>query len=201
MTLRIALIGSRELERKPIYKDDIQLCFNVAYRLAELGIIFTSGLCEEGMDGIAQKAYSKAVLNGLATTSQFEVYVAEKSNIFKSKLPNKDLAIVRNPNLIPQTHKMCLKVMGEAHWSRCNDWARGMHSRNCHQIFGYNLDQPVDAVVCWTPNGNIQGGTATAIKLALDANIPVFNLGEKDKKSVLADIRQFLIDNGVANVK
>ena len=38
--LRIALIGSRELERKPQYFEDIRTCFQVAYRLAELGITF-----------------------------------------------------------------------------------------------------------------------------------------------------------------
>lgn len=199
--LRIALIGSRELERKPEYFKDIRTCFLVALRLAELGITFTSGLCEEGMDGIAQKAYSRALEHGKTSTDKFEVYVAEQKNITRSTLPNKHLAIVRNPDLIGETHKLCLEVMGPDHWNRCNDWAKGMHSRNCHQIFGYDLKSPVDAVICWTPNGNIQGGTATAIKLALKANIPVFNLGRKDQDVVLEEIRQFLLEKQVAGVK
>lgn len=199
--LRIALIGSRELERKPQYFEDIRTCFQVAYRLAELGITFVSGLCEEGMDGIAQKAYSRALEHGKTSTDKFEVYVAEQKNITRSTLSNKHLAIVRNPNLIKETHKLCLEVMGSDHWNRCNDWAKGMHSRNCHQIFGYDLNSPVDAVICWTPNGNIQGGTATAIKLALKANIPVFNLGRKDQDVVLEEIRQFLLEKQVAGVK
>ena len=201
MTLRIALIGSRDLERQVQYQKDIQLCYDVAYRLAELGIIMTSGLCTDGMDGIAQKAYSQAVLDGKANTSQFEVYVAEQKNINASPLPNKHLAIIRNPKLVKETHQMCLKVMGESHWNRCNDWAKGMHSRNCHQIFGYDLKSPVNAVICWTPNGNIQGGTATAIKLAMDANIPVFNLGRIDQDECKQEIRQFLFDNNVQGVR
>lgn len=201
MSLRIALIGSRDLERNPIYKKDIQLCYNVAYRLAELGIIMTSGLCTDGMDGIAQKAYSQAVLDGKANTSQFEVYVAEQKNINTSPLPNKHLAIIRNPKLINKTHQMCLEVMGEAHWNRCNAWARGMHSRNCHQIFGYNLDSPVNAVVTWTPNGNVQGGTATALKLAMNAGIPIFNLGRIDQDECKKELRQFLLENNVQGVR
>ena len=67
-----------------------------------------------------------------------------------------------------------------------------MHSRNCHQILGYDLKSPVDCVITWTPNGNIQGGTATAIKLAIKHNIPVFNLGVEDKDKVLKDIKMFL---------
>ena len=57
--MRIALIGSRQLEQKEEYFKDIKLCHNVCMRLAQLGVTFTSGLCELGMDGIAQKAYSK----------------------------------------------------------------------------------------------------------------------------------------------
>ena len=188
--MRIALIGSRQLEQKQEYFEDIKLCYNVCMRLAQLGITFTSGLCEIGMDGIAQKAYSKAVDLGLAKESQFEVYVADQYNIRRSTLPRKHLAIVRNKDLISETERIASEV--HPSWDRCNEWARGMHSRNCHQIFGYDLQSPVDAVICWTPDGKIVGGTATALKLSMKYDIPVFNLGMSDKKSVLNDIKNFL---------
>ena len=188
--MRIALIGSRQLEQKQEYFEDIKLCYNVCMRLAQLGVTFTSGLCELGMDGIAQKAYSKAVDLGLATEDQFEVYVADQYNIRRSTLPRKHLAIVRNKDLISETERIASEV--HPAWDRCNEWARGMHSRNCHQILGYDLQSPVDAVICWTPDGKIQGGTATAIRIAMKYDIPVFNLGVSDKKSVLNDIKNFL---------
>ena len=192
--MRIALIGSRQLEQKQEYFKDIKLCYNVCMRLSQLGITFTSGLCEVGMDGIAQKAYSKAVDLGLAKESQFEVYVADQYNIRRSTLPRKHLAIVRNKDLISETERIASEV--HPAWDKCNEWARGMHSRNCHQILGYDLQSPVDAVICWTPNGKIQGGTATAIRIALKYNIPVFNLGTKDKESVLQSIKKSLEDGG-----
>ena len=188
--MRIALIGSRQLEQKQEYFDDIKLCYNVCMRLAQLGVTFTSGLCEIGMDGIAQKAYSKAVDLGLAKESQFEVYVADQYNIRRSTLPRKHLAIVRNKDLISETERIASEV--HPAWDRCNEWARGMHSRNCHQILGYDLQSPVDAVICWTPDGAVVGGTATALKLSMKYDIPVFNLGVSDKKSVLNDIKNFL---------
>ena len=188
--MRIALIGSRQLEQKQEYFEDIKLCYNVCMRLAQLGITFTSGLCEIGMDGIAQKAYSKAVDLGLAKESQFEVYVADQYNIRRSTLPRRHLAIVRNKDLISETERIASEV--HPAWDRCNEWARGMHSRNCHQILGYDLQSPVDAVICWTPDGKIQGGTATAIRISMKYDIPVFNLGVSDKKSVLNDIKNFL---------
>ena len=188
--MRIALIGSRQLEQKQEYFEDIKLCYNVCMRLAQLGITFTSGLCEIGMDGIAQKAYSKAVDLGLAKESQFEVYVADQYNIRRSTLPRKHLAIVRNKDLISETERIASEV--HPAWDRCNEWARGMHSRNCHQILGYDLQSPVDAVICWTPDGAVVGGTATAIRISMKYDIPVFNLGVSDKKSVLNDIKNFL---------
>ena len=188
--MRIALIGSRQLEQKQEYFEDIKLCYNVCMRLAQLGVTFTSGLCELGMDGIAQKAYSKAVDLGLAKESQFEVYVADQYNIRRSTLPRKHLAIVRNKDLISETERIASEV--HPAWDKCNEWARGMHSRNCHQILGYDLQSPVDAVICWTPDGAVVGGTRTALMIAMREGIPVFNLGMPDKKSVLNDIKNFL---------
>ena len=193
--MRIALIGSRQLEQKEEYFKDIKLCHNVCMRLAQLGVTFTSGLCELGMDGIAQKAYSKAVDLGYASETQFEVYVADQYNIRRSTLPRKHLAIIRNKDLIAETERIASEV--HPAWDRCNEWARGMHSRNCHQILGYDLQSPVDAVICWTPDGKIQGGTATAIRIALKYNIPVFNLGTKDKESVLQSIKKFLEESEI----
>ena len=188
--MRIALIGSRQLEQKQEYFEDIKLCYNVCMRLAQLGVTFTSGLCEIGMDGIAQKAYSKAVDLGLAKESQFEVYVADQYNIRRSTLPRRHLATVRNKDLISETERIASEV--HPAWDRCNEWARGMHSRNCHQILGYDLQSPVDAVICWTPDGDVVGGTATAVRIAMKYDIPVFNLGVSDKESVLHDIKNFL---------
>ena len=36
--MRIALIGSRQLEQKQEYFEDIKLCYNVCMRLAQFGI-------------------------------------------------------------------------------------------------------------------------------------------------------------------
>ena len=193
--MRVALIGSRQLEQKEEYFKDIKLCHNVCMRLAQLGVTFTSGLCELGMEGIAQKAYSKAVDLGLANETQFEVYVADQSNIRRSTLPRKHLAIIRNKDLIAETERIASEV--HPAWDRCNDWERGMHSRNCHQILGYDLQSPVDAVICWTPNGAVVGVTENALKLSMRAGIPIFNLGRTDKDAVVQEIKSFLKERNI----
>lgn len=174
--MRIACIGSRELEKDVKFKADIDFMYKVYYRFAELGITMTSGLCEQGPDGIAQKAYAQAIKDGKTTIDKMEVYIGDEIDRRRSTLPLKEHAIVRNPLLIDRTLALAASV--HPAWHRCNDWARRMHSRNCHQIFGYDLQSPVDAVVCWTPYGHDTGGTRTAIMLAKRAGIPVFNLGE-----------------------
>jgi len=59
-----------------------------------------------------------------------------------------------------------------------NNFAVKAMARNCHQILGRNLDSPVKFVMCYTPNGELVGGTAHALYLANELNIPVYNLGK-----------------------
>lgn len=69
-------------------------------------------------------------------------------------------------------------------WDRCNEQARRLHARNCMIVLGAALNNPVDFVLCWTPDGaetashtgHRTGGTGQAIRVAHFYNIPVFNL-------------------------
>ena len=49
--------------------------------------------------------------------------------------------------------------------------------RNAHQVLGLNLDLPSDFIVTYTENAAIKGGTAQALRMAKDLNIPVVNVG------------------------
>ena len=61
-------------------------------------------------------------------------------------------------------------------WERCNDYVRKLHGRNVQILLGNNLDNPVDFVICWTPKGEVVGGTGLGIRLAKAKNIKVYNL-------------------------
>ena len=61
-------------------------------------------------------------------------------------------------------------------WRRCSPAVRKLHARNAAVILGPGLDCPVDAVVAWTPEGAVTGGTGMALRIAADRGIPVFNL-------------------------
>lgn len=83
------------------------------------------------------------------------------------------------PSSAPMT-QAALQLAAEIHpaWNQCSQGARKLHARNTFQILGANLDSPSDFVVFWAPSkkGIVQGGTATAVKLAVSHGIPVFNL-------------------------
>ena len=175
--VRVAMIGSRKQEQDSQYLSTIPFCTEVCYKSAELGIVMTSGLCAQGMDAIAQKAYAQAFMDGNSSLSQLEVYVASQYNINKSTLPFKDESIIVNPELDSERDQILQTILTKSHYNRCNPYALSMHKRNIPQILGDTLNNPVDAVLCWTPNGSVVGGTATAIKLAQQNNIPIFNLG------------------------
>lgn len=65
-------------------------------------------------------------------------------------------------------------------WHRCNDYSKNLHARNCFQVLGRDLKTPSEFLICWTTDGRHIGGTRTAIKLAMNNNIPVINLGIKE---------------------
>ena len=70
-------------------------------------------------------------------------------------------------------------------WDKCSAGAKKLHARNVFQVFGPELNLNSKFVICWTPGGKTTGGTATAIRLAEKAKIPVFNLANPEHRARL----------------
>jgi len=62
-------------------------------------------------------------------------------------------------------------------WGRLSQGAKKLHTRNVFQVLGKDLESPSQVVICWTEGGIEKGGTRTAIKIAEEREIPVWNLG------------------------
>ena len=87
------------------------------------------------------------------------------------------------------TTKEAMEIAAYYHpaWEHCSDYAKALHGRNTFQVLGFNLKTPSLCLICWTPDGAIKhgertrktGGTGTAISIASDWGIPVFNLARK----------------------
>jgi hypothetical protein len=71
-------------------------------------------------------------------------------------------------------------------WGRLSGAVRRLHARNCHQVLGVDLNTPARFVVCWTPDGSLDGhgrrvgGTGQALRIAHHHGIPVFNLARAE---------------------
>lgn len=70
--------------------------------------------------------------------------------------------------------------------------AKLLMSRNSHQIFGKEMNDPVSFVVCWTKDGKASGGTGQALRIAQHYDIKVFNLffpeAEEDLKAYVTSL-------------
>ena len=60
-----------------------------------------------------------------------------------------------------------------------------LQARNTRQVFGKNLDTPVDFVIAWTKDGKATGGTGQALRMAEAKGIPIINLYDKDWRTKL----------------
>lgn len=84
-------------------------------------------------------------------------------------------------------------------FDKLKEYHKKLHARNVLQIFGHDLEVKSNFVVCWTPDGygtdksikrsKKTGGTGTAIQIALDYDIPVFNLKCMEIRDVINEIK------------
>ena len=72
-------------------------------------------------------------------------------------------------------------------FDRLSQAAQKLMSRNSYQVLGQGLKNPVDMVICWTPSGKDEGGTAQACRIARSRNIPVYNLNSDKERRLLLD--------------
>ncbi len=64
-------------------------------------------------------------------------------------------------------------------WDKLGQGGEKLQARNGPQMLGWDLKTPSRAVVCWTPKGEITGGTGQALRIAADLGVPVINLGSE----------------------
>jgi hypothetical protein len=71
-------------------------------------------------------------------------------------------------------------------WGELSSHEQALLARDAHQVLGPELDSPSGWVVCWTPDGGLDGsdprsqGTGQALRIAADRAIPVLNLARPE---------------------
>ncbi len=127
---------------------------------------------------LAQKGYILRSGGADGCDSDFEKGCDQGNGKKEIYLPWKDFNDNKSPLLFtPEAFRLAATI--HPVWDNLKPGAKYLHSRNCHQVLGQDLKTPSLFLVCWTENGEKKGGTATAITLAENNDIPVFNLGSK----------------------
>ena len=86
----------------------------------------------------------------------------------------------QDPFVVTRITEDALQLAAHFHpgWNHCSPGAKKLHARNCYQVLGLTLSQPVERVICWTPRASGSGGTGQAIRIARHFNIPVDDLAD-----------------------
>ena len=94
---------------------------------------------------------------------------------FERGAKSKEIFKPQDQKLEWEQKRKILNIMRQLHPAphRLSSFAKMCHVRNIQIVLGEDLTQPVDFVVCWTPNAEDIGGTAMGIKVARKYNIPV----------------------------
>ena len=91
-----------------------------------------------------------------------------------------------------EIYRRAAKIASDHHsgWKHMKSSVRRLMVRNVFQVFGGNLDQKVDFIICWTVNGRVAGGTGEALRIAETYDIRVYNLY---LSSTVEDLRKLYI--------
>lgn len=162
-------IGSRDCP-----KDILNLIVKTSYWLAKKGYILRSGAAD-GCDKAFEYGCDKA-------TGKKEIYLPWKG--FNGS--TSDLVV---------TNQEAFNIANKYHpnFKSLKEGAQKLQARNSHQILGWNLDEKVDFVICYTKDGLAGGGTGQALRIANDLNIPIFDFGKfKDINEMRENFKLFI---------
>lgn len=98
----------------------------------------------------------------------------------------------------PEAYEIAEQVYKFGGWKLTKDTTKKFMARDCMQITGLTLDDPVDFVVCYTRDGcehdrdrsRTTGGTGQAISYASRLDIPIFNLHNSGRENDLLEFME-----------
>jgi hypothetical protein len=150
-------IGSRQTPELVL-----DLMFHLAGHLARLGWTLRTGGAQ-GADQAFQRGASEA--RGL-----IELYLPWDTYESDALVP----LLTPETAILPEPSAAAWELASIYHpiWEKLKQGAQKLHARNCHQVLGLGLNELVDVLICWTPDGSLDGaggksgGTGMALRVA-----------------------------------
>lgn len=169
-------IGSRKTP-KDVLKNMTLLAKNLAYE----GYVLRSGHA----DG-ADKAFEKGAKEADRTPG------GQVHGLNEIYLQWGDRSGLRCLNGPPKPEAFKIAQRYHPNWAALSDAGQRLQARNSHIALGWDLDDPVKFVLCWTPNGAVVGGTGQVLRMAADMNIPVFNMASIEMQEIIKKISKII---------
>lgn len=177
-------VGSREVS-----DEEFDLMEAVAKWLAGQGYVLRSG------KALGSDSAFESGVNLAGDISKKEIYTPwEKFN--GNELEGETIPLGK-PSTVD--FGISLKLVREIHPAadRLSQGALKLHQRNCHQVLGKSLENPIPSrflLACGKEDkdGNVQGGTRTAWMLAKKYGVPCLNIRGKTKKEIFAFLKQVM---------
>jgi hypothetical protein len=179
-TMTYAGIGSRKLSDPKVAKKMKQL----AARLESIGFTLRSGAAkgpDSHFEAGVKNAANKEIFPGSKKAGEKELKIAEEIHPAWNALVGGTQANAIKKGKDPK---------------KSVDYVTNLMARNTNQIFGQNLDTPVDFVLAWTEDGvehhddrtRTTGGTGQAISMASLKGIPVINMANANWETKIAEV-------------
>ena len=150
----------------------------ISIKLAEMGLILRSGAAP-GAD------------------IHFEMgcdYFGGKKEIY---LPWREFNNSKSNLIVSDPKAFEIAKQYHPYWFNLKQGAKKLQARNSHQVLGEDLKTPSSFIVCYTKEGNGEGGTGQAIRIAKDYNIKVFDAGcydSNEMSQIIENVEKFKRD-------
>jgi hypothetical protein len=159
----------------------LELIESIAARLARGGWVLRTGLSP----GADQAFYRGALAGG----GEIELYLPWPGFCEAARRGGEGSRVRELPRPSPAAHALAARLHrgwdGRA-WAQLGEDERALLSRDAHQVLGADLDSCAACVVCWTPDGGLDGsdpraeGTGQALRIAHHHGVPVYNLARPE---------------------
>ena len=165
-----------------------ELMQQLGQKLALKGMILRSGAAEG-----ADKAFEEGCDNvqGAKQIFQMSSWYERNPAIIKTKC-------FTNAYLDEWEKAAQITAQNHPSYLYLKPYTKRLHTRNCFQVLGWNLQEPAEFLLCWTADGartaaetsKDTGGTGQAIRIASNYGIRVYNFAVKED----LDLAQSWID-------
>jgi hypothetical protein len=116
---------------------------------------------------------------GIMDANNMQIFLPDKT--FNGRSSN-DIGYINFMDIQSEYRKKAIETVEMFHPNpdSLNGFGIKLMARNALQVLGPDLNTPSSLIICWTPNGEISGGTGQALRIAKAYDIPVVNLGDND---------------------